>query len=141
MKGIEKTETNEKEDNSGATKGQEDLSRGNETETTRKKYGRKLEDGERTKDGVLKVLTFLEGEGFKLINDKSMPTYIFNNGTSAIDLTFARRIIARNQRQLWKSDGALLRKHLPIYTELEQQNVKEARPDQRHCLSAHYHSD
>ena len=95
-----------------------DLSRGNETETTRKKYGRKLEDGERTKDGVLKVLTFLEGEGFKLINDKSMPTYIFNNGTSAIDLTFARRIIARNQRQLWKSDGALLRKHLPIYTEL-----------------------
>ena len=86
------------------------------------------------------VLTFLEGEGLQLINDKSMPTYICHNGTSAIDLKFARGIIARNQRQLWKSDGALLRKNLPIYTELEQQNVKEARPDQRHCLSRRHHS-
>lgn len=70
------------------------------------------------------VLTFLEGEGIRLINEKSMPTYICYNGTSAIDLTFVRGIIARNHRQLWKSEGELWRKHLPIYTELEQ-NVKE----------------
>ena len=71
------------------------------------------------------VITFLEGEGIRLVNEKSMPTYVCCNGTGAIDLTLARGFIARNQRQLWKLEGALWRKHLPTYTELEQQKVKE----------------
>jgi len=69
------------------------------------------------------VLEFLEKEGLLLANEKTMKTYAAFNGSSSIDLTFTRGISVLRQTQLWETDAVLLRKHIPIQTEL---NIEKA---------------
>lgn len=67
------------------------------------------------------ILDSLVEEGYTLINKPTLKTYIAPNGTSSIDLVFYRgegtKII--NQKGLWTSDMAPIRKHIPIVTTME----------------------
>ena len=62
----------------------------------------------------------MQEEGFTLVNNPELTTYIAPNGTSAIDLIFYRGegIKIQGQIGLWSTDAALIRKHIPIKTSL-----------------------
>ncbi|KAJ4427228.1 hypothetical protein ANN_24845 [Periplaneta americana] len=60
------------------------------------------------------VFETLEEEGFSLVNEGTIPTYVAHNGSSVIDLVFYRGKEIRISRQdhLWTP----IRKHIPIQT-------------------------
>ena len=69
------------------------------------------------------VISFLQEEGMILVNSSEMPTHISHNGGSAIDLIFVRSFCVKGQRQLWNTEEAIIRKHLPIETRLEIEDI------------------
>ena len=76
-------------------------------------------DKPNTKSDLL--LAMLVEEGFSLANSKDLYTYFAHNGASAIDLVFFRgkHITIKNQKGLWTSGTAPIRKHIPVYTEIQ----------------------
>lgn len=60
------------------------------------------------------VFETLEEEGFSLVNEGTIPTYVAHNGSSVIDLVFYRGKEIRISRQdhLWTP----IRKHIPVQT-------------------------
>ena len=81
-------------------------------------------DKKNTKTEV--VLETLREEGYTLTNKTELPTYIAHNGTSAIDLLLYKgkdlRLI--EQKGLWSSNLAPIRKHVPIATRMEKTKAR-----------------
>lgn len=60
------------------------------------------------------VLEKLEEEGFTLLNNPKIPTYISHNGKSAIDIALTKGAITGNITTVWNANHSALRKHIPL---------------------------
>ena len=89
------------------------------------------------------IMEALEEEGFTLVNKRDMPTYIAHNGTSAIDLLLykGQNMKVLEQKCLWTSSIAPLRKHIPVETRMSIITGRHGHKRNTADLSRHMDTD
>ena len=65
------------------------------------------------------VIRTLEEEGFVLLNNPQIPTYICHNGKSTIDIALIRGDIKGNILPIWNDSITPIRKHIPMKISLK----------------------